>query len=458
MMKRSEVRGQVSGVGQQPFRSGTTLTEVLISLLAMSVGVVAAASLFPLSVLRSVQARQITQATILRYSAESWLRVHQPLLKENKRIESPPMSGNYVVREFPMRPGNHYIVDPLGMHLTGELNTDYRYIFGNNIHNPNTPPATPNYSRIIRTAGGFHDPRVVLSAPTNLGWRTSAATAVSLPDSWILDYMDDEANLTSGANSSAVVSTLSTSDLQSINDIMTSGGDARITVFNFDDSSSRAHQIVNAANLPNPLPARYATINPATNTITLTPAVPFSDSTVRFRFDHFEQQFTWMLTVRNSSSGIPDVDIVTFFRRAFSMEDELIYDQVQFLPFDPGPDGQPGEAGTDDDNNGTKDDISELGWPGTDDHPNRKVVLRWLTDPSLDEKPFFNRGGYIFDISNALWYRIQSIGDEFSDPNFPNHTNVLLKLEDTIQKQGNRGAMVMRGVVEVFPLGSVVVQ
>jgi type II secretory pathway pseudopilin PulG len=32
-----------------------------------------------------------------------------------------------------------------------------------------------------------------------------------------------------------------------------------------------------------------------------------------------------------------------------------------------GPDGQPGRAGVDDDGNGTVDDISELGWPGSDD-------------------------------------------------------------------------------------------
>ena len=51
-------------------RAGTTLSEVLISLLVMSVGVIALATLFPISVLRCVQATQLTNATNLRYNVE----------------------------------------------------------------------------------------------------------------------------------------------------------------------------------------------------------------------------------------------------------------------------------------------------------------------------------------------------------------------------------------------------
>ena len=45
--------------------SGSTLSEVLISLLVMSIGVVSLATLFPVSVLRSIQATQLTNAANL---------------------------------------------------------------------------------------------------------------------------------------------------------------------------------------------------------------------------------------------------------------------------------------------------------------------------------------------------------------------------------------------------------
>jgi hypothetical protein len=42
-------------------------------------------------------------------------------------------------------------------------------------------------------------------------------------------------------------------------------------------------------------------------------------------------------------------------------------DHPPFRAARPGPDGQPGVAGADDDGNGTTDDPTELGWPGSDD-------------------------------------------------------------------------------------------
>ena len=52
-------------------RGGTTLTEVLMSLLIMGIGLVSVATLFPLSVLRSIEATQQTTATSLRFTAEA---------------------------------------------------------------------------------------------------------------------------------------------------------------------------------------------------------------------------------------------------------------------------------------------------------------------------------------------------------------------------------------------------
>ena len=56
-------------------RDGSTLTEVLVALLIMSIGLVSVAVMFPLSVLRSIKGAQLTAATDARYNAEAMLTV-----------------------------------------------------------------------------------------------------------------------------------------------------------------------------------------------------------------------------------------------------------------------------------------------------------------------------------------------------------------------------------------------
>src|SRR4051812_35270128 len=53
---------------RRPRRGGTTLIEVLMSLLVMAIGIVGVATLFPISVLRSADATRHTSAAALFYS------------------------------------------------------------------------------------------------------------------------------------------------------------------------------------------------------------------------------------------------------------------------------------------------------------------------------------------------------------------------------------------------------
>ncbi len=82
-------------------------------------------------------------------------------------------------------------------------------------------------------------------------------------------------------------------------------------------------------------------------------------------------------------------------RKRFTTES---WDRKQFGHFTGGTplgtDGRPGIAGVDDDSNGTKDDLSELGWPGSDD-----VFVRWWefnhdsdNDGKLEFPPAFGAG------------------------------------------------------------------
>ena len=52
-------------------RRGSTLTEVLIAMMIMSIGIVGLMAIFPLSVQRTVKATQLTNSTDVRYNAET---------------------------------------------------------------------------------------------------------------------------------------------------------------------------------------------------------------------------------------------------------------------------------------------------------------------------------------------------------------------------------------------------
>ncbi|MGC1273111.1 MAG: hypothetical protein WBC44_05350, partial [Planctomycetaceae bacterium] len=107
-------------------RGGTTLTEVLMSLMIMGIGLVSVATLFPLSVLRSIEATQQTTATALRYGAEALI------------------DGS----------GTEPVYDP----TTGTVRVNPQQV------NPLTPPATPSSLTGCATAAialdpdGDHDP------------------------------------------------------------------------------------------------------------------------------------------------------------------------------------------------------------------------------------------------------------------------------------------------------------
>lgn len=66
--RRAPYRGRLNGGCV-----GATLAEVLIALLILGIGLVSVATLFPLSLLRSVRATQLTNAAILRQNAETFL-------------------------------------------------------------------------------------------------------------------------------------------------------------------------------------------------------------------------------------------------------------------------------------------------------------------------------------------------------------------------------------------------
>ena len=55
----------------QTCRSGSTLTEVLIAMVVLGIGAVSVMTLFPVATSRAIKSNQLTQSTVLRYTAET---------------------------------------------------------------------------------------------------------------------------------------------------------------------------------------------------------------------------------------------------------------------------------------------------------------------------------------------------------------------------------------------------
>ena len=387
-------------------RAGVTLTEVLISLLVMSVAVTSVATLFPLSLLRSVKGRQLTQATILRYNAENQLDLHPGLANDLPSNEPA-------------------ILDPLGWHLIKEVYPGLEKSFGNDGQNP--PNALP--VSLQRTHGNTF---------SNL---EAARKLVSLPDTWVDTARGIPTNYYLDGNNVPNLVLPPEVDFSAIPfdpDPMENPnvpyplGIARVTVFDATARFSDVRTII-----------EFFTDGACNKVLKLSselsPRVLGNIGEARIEIQ--EQRYTWLLTVRSS---VRSADVVVFFRRSFSAEDERIHTAI-FSLTSPGPDGQPGDAGIDDNSNGVTDEPAELGWDGTDDgfDPfNRTIPIRWAQDP-----PTLKRGGYIFDVQNALWYRIHDI----PSLNKSNKTAILV-LDEVIKAKGTGGAILMRGIVDVYPI------
>jgi hypothetical protein len=192
------------------------------------------------------------------------------------------------------------------------------------------------------------------------------------------------------------------------------------------------------------------------------------------------------------------VDVVVFLNRSFDAGAEQVFEaEFRMINLDPTAadgDGKPGAPGVDDnpeDTNGNGmldpgedvngngmldsivDDRTEIGFPGTDDIPNNRVTIRWPDDDNSENDPFLQRGGYILDTKNCIWYRMQAVESQTSDGTTitarvvldatikANNTEDLFNFGTTDAGEdadGNGaldqgGAITPRGVIAVYPLG-----
>jgi len=111
-----------------------------MSLMIMSIGISAVAVLFPISMLRSLQATQLTNAAILKYEAESFL-------DSNPDFVFDPDGDGDLIEHFRNPANRNYVIDPIGYYTHLADSNPFRWSFGND----GTAPA----GAIRRFGGGM---------------------------------------------------------------------------------------------------------------------------------------------------------------------------------------------------------------------------------------------------------------------------------------------------------------
>ena len=488
---------------RSPHAAGATLSEVLISLLVMSIGVVSLATLFPISVLRSLQATQLTSAANLRYNVEAFLGANPQLYTIGSpwKAATPYSVGDLVTptgccspsivlyctnagTSGAVEPGwnvnngasttdggvtwqtyrlQNYVVDLLGKHLVETnfrqtTNGDY---FGNNGTNP---------IQVVRAFAGVVPYYPNLLNPTrpvfqNLATNQDlAAYYAMLPDSWIDQVVSNVVrNVTANSCdlSDLPYDLIPTTPITPPpSPLPADDYPSRIVLFDITGKISHVRPISNIGAWAAPT----QTITWPSATVGSGP-LPTGFTPVSARVETKERRYTWMLSVRRDGDSF-QMDVVVFFRRPFSGRDEQVYPATFTAVTDPGYDQKPGVASVDDDGRNGTDDVGELGWPGSDDSSRNWVIVEYK---SAEDKPFYKKGGYVCDATNLRWYRILDF-QEGTTPDLvtplgitprPSQTAgydraVRLTIENKIVAPvpavANGGALMMRNIVDVYPI------
>ncbi len=417
-------------------RGGATLMEVLMSVMIMGLGVIPLATLFPISVQRSVQATQLTNATILRYNAEAMLDAFPGRL-----LHDPDNDGNRNEHRYTNR---KYVVDPIGSLLADD--PAYKGRFGNDGQgNP--------YGNVLRFDAGF----AALGTGPNF---------FAQQDSWELQYEGIPVSNTLDTVTFDPAD-ISAELMQTINDNAVAGIPqgiwSRLVIF---DESGNEAQIRPLASV-SPTEIANRRFQGFTDLPTNLRYVDGSGNGLvsKVRVEIQEQRYTCLLSVRHQPTRVAAVDVVVFFKRDFSPASEVIHNVSDFVTYSNGADGAPGVAGRDDNRDGNTDDPSELGWKGSDDVPNYEFTLHYNTNVTSaplslspeEVKPPLKKGGYIFDVKNARWYRIQKFVENSGG------TAALVTLDQPViqdirNSAGNAttagGVMVRPDVIQVYALGN----
>ncbi len=406
---------------------GTTLVEVLMAILVMSVGILSVMSLFPIAFLRSVQGTQLTNAAILKQQAETAVDIlglvsddfiPQPVNGAVTRCVIDPLG--FVDRPNAPQPLNlRYGVDaglaprnydfgpaalpqPLIL-LNGtpfaddERDTPLRRLGlnGDNLYGQPVPPLRPDF----------------FIAPNDT--RNDILRFVALPDQFDTLFTAIPASLN-------LARTQATFDAATIGDALSSltavAGPLRLVLI---DASGKRSLIRERT------PTTAVAFSP--NTIDWTVPLPLGfEPLSEVRVESQDFRYTWMLTVRKRGTpggSLSEIDCVVFFNRPSADPEEELVHTATFPTVGPS-------------------------IPTNEEELTATVNLE--TYPTPGRTAPLRKGGYVFDPTYARWYRVQQIISETAmqaiiqldrkPPQLPPGGNLTTTL------------VVPRGVVQVFPL------
>jgi hypothetical protein len=466
-----------------------------MAILIMAVGVISVFTLFPISVLRTIQATQQTNSKILKYNVDEVVKSSPELLTTfvspttfagygastytgQWRPQTEYATGDVVIPVIgqgalqptpliwyratvapagmnPVTSGTDepvwllhstttetnatgtidwdpvrsttsfyplsYVVDPLGYwtaSVDGSVPAD---IFGSTTDSTTGVGADDGVG-LLRIHGGIASTTAELS-------RRAAALTCALPDSW--------EQIFSGPPGSATTTTVDFPPSVTLApfDGTVSGAPPHRLILTSSDRRSTVYRTISditgqQVTLAEPIPVRFPTDaagdldvgNAEIETLTL--------------------RYTWFLTVRNNTQGIPSIKCVVVFNRNFASASEHAYG-ANF-----------GNPDLDVDDGGGTPDGPEHGLP--DGSAGAWVKIIW--DSSSEPDPLLKRGNFVFDPRNVDWYRIQDIHDSGSD-------FAVLILERNVRRQTlvpaevppdptviDGRAILMPGIIEVFDL------
>jgi len=439
-----QVLNSIPALSAIAYRRGVTLIEVLMSLMIMAIGVTSVMTLFPIAALRSAQATRLTNSALLKYNVEALLDARPELI-----FNPDGDSGPNALTEHYRGADRHYIVDPLGYFSAfeysggGATGRGVAERMGNNGSVPHT--------WIRRFDGGILsrfgiDPDVFATANNDeiRALRLTGGKESQLGDTWDtqFDFFIEDAttDLIRDANNEVVAIRIPEDvipDADSLSLVQTSATEIpatvamadpevhRIVLFSADGQLSQNYPLllVNAA--------REATwsesmVGPLGTDVNLdgykeNRPIPreFQGTIGRVLIQSKRAaDFTWMLSVRRSPDGqARNVDVVVRFGERLKLTDEYLY---PYMPVDP-----------------------TLGI-------NRNVAGTTVAVCSLPSgtEPALKRGGYMFDVANALWYRIREYEVDESNGIFR------VTLEKPASKAFTGGAIFLPGIIDVYPMGS----
>jgi len=352
---REERQGSASqpAGGEVSNRCGSTLVEAMIAMMVALIGLVAVVSLFVLASMRSTEAAKLTKGTNLRHSAEGWIGIHPWIIHNPDQAADPAVHFS-----------ENFVFDPLGYAVLATQAPALAATFGND----GAGNATGSLKRYRGT------------------WTKEglAETLVASQDSWNLQF---EAF---GANPQPTQI-----DVPGLSPFaLPSRPACRVLMLNQAGTGSqvRTPTAING------------------NTVAWADPLPPAFTPSKVRVELQDRRYTWLLTVRQDRIGDSTADVVVFFNRALSPQDELL--------------------------------LPATIWAGKE--VNGKFVPGKITVTS--PAAAIRKGSFIFDADNCWWYSVQNAHD-----NGDGTCNVVTEFPPAFDSPAAGGhLMMMSGIVGVF--------